>query len=145
MQAHGGYRLSTAANAAGISVKALSRNIDRKIVVPDPRNSAPGKGNRHRIDRRFIDVVAIGHALTRLSVNPGTAMSLAQKFLEPQRGRELGKPFDTGRTLMLVTTDGTASIINLEADQDISPFLHEATIIVDLGKIIATVNSRISN
>jgi hypothetical protein len=139
------YRLSAAATAAGISIKALSRNIDRGIVVPETRKSPPGKGNHRSIDRCCIDAIAIGVALTKLSVTPAVAMILAQKFFEPQRGRKLGKPFDNGKTFMLVTTDGTASIINLEADQDISLFLQEATIVVDLGKIIATVNSRIPN
>jgi len=95
--------------------------------------------------RLLLILIAIGVALTKLSVTPAVAMILAQKFFEPQRGRKLGKPFDNGKTFMLVTTDGTASIINLEADQDISLFLQEATIVVDLGKIIATVNSRIPN
>ena len=145
MPAPGGYRLSTAATATGFSTKALSRNIDRRTVVPDPRAAAPGKGNRRSFTLPSIYVIAIGRALTKLSVPPAVAMTLAQKFFEPQRGRELGKPFDTGKTFMLVTPDGTASIIKLEADQDISLFLQEATIIVDLGTIIATVNSRIPN
>jgi hypothetical protein len=92
----------------------------------------------------MIYCIAIGHAITKVLIPPTMAMSLAEQFLEPQRGRELGRPFESGKTLMLIS-DGVGKIINLQPDQDISSYLQEATIVVDLGKIVATVNSRLIN
>jgi hypothetical protein len=69
-------------------------------------------------------------------------MDLAELFVKPQRGRDLGRPFDSGRTLLLIT-DGVGKIINLQADQDISSYLQEATIVVDLGQIVSNVNARL--
>jgi hypothetical protein len=80
-----------------------------------------------------------------LSIAPTAAMNLAQKFIEPQRGRSNGRLFDSGNTFLIATSDGLGSIINLQADQDISPYLQDATIVVDIGKIVTTVNSRILN
>lgn len=141
MPARGSYKLTAAAKAADISPKTLNRNIDRKIIkIPGPD---PGKGHPRPFSLCLIHEIAIGHAITKLSVSPTVAMSLAHKFVEPQRGRNLGKPFGTGKTFLIATQDGCGSIINLQADQDISTYLQDATIVVDLGKIVSTVNSRL--
>jgi hypothetical protein len=140
MPAHGGYKLSAAAKAADIPIEALNRNFDRKVIkLPGP---APGKGHHRLLSLSNVHSIAIGHALTKLSVLPTVAMDLASKFLEPQRGRELGKPFESGKTLMLIS-DGIGSIINLQADEDIAAYLQDATIVVDVGKIITNVNLRL--
>jgi hypothetical protein len=141
MPARGSYKLTAAAKAADISPKTLNRNIDRKIIkIPGPN---PGKGNPRPFSLCLIHEIAIGHALTKLSVSPTVAMALAHKFVEPQRGRDLGKPFATGKTFLIATQDGSGSVVNLPADQDILPFLQEATIVVDLVKIISAVNARL--
>jgi hypothetical protein len=141
MPAHGNsFKASAAAKAAGISSKVLNSNLDRKIIkIPGPE---PGKGHHRLFSLSKIHSIAIGHLLTKLAIAPDAAMRLADKFLEPQRGRALGQLFESGKTLMLITA-GSASIINLQADQDVASYLDDATIVVDVGKIISTVNQRL--
>jgi hypothetical protein len=141
---HGSYKISEAAKAAGVTAKKFKRNIDCKVIeLPGPK---PGKGNHHLLSLKSVYHAAIGFALTKLLVPPDIAINkLAAKFFEPQRQREAGKPFKTGKTLMFVSTDGTGSIINLQADQDVTSFLDEAAIVVDIGRIIENVNSRLLN
>jgi hypothetical protein len=141
MPARGSYKLTAAAKAADISPKTLNRNIDRKIIkIPGPD---PGKGHPRLFVLPMIYEIAIGHAITKLSVAPTVAMALAHKFVEPQRGREMGKPFATGKTILLATTDGIGSIVKLDADQDLLPLIKESAIVIDIGAIIQNVNSRI--
>lgn len=142
MPAHGKYKSAAVVAATKIPIETFNRWLDHKVCGAD--DEAPGKGHPRRFSLDCIYKVAIGHMLTNVSVPPTKAMALAQKFIEPQRGRDLGRPFDSGKTLMLIT-DGVGKIINLHPDHDISSYLQEATIVVDLGKIVATVNSRILN
>jgi hypothetical protein len=142
MPPHGSYKMSEAAKAAGIPLKDLTRNLGRKVIkIPGPD---PGKGRPRLATLDTIYRIAIGYELTKAFVPPTTAMSLAQLFFEPQRGRDLGRPFESGKTLLLIT-NGVGSIINLQVDQDISPHLKDATIVVDLGAITSTVNARLIN
>jgi hypothetical protein len=141
MPVDGRYKCAAVVAATKIPIETFNRWLDRKVCGADEK--ANGKGRPRKWSLSRVHEIAIGHALTKLSVSPTVAMSLAHKFVEPQRGRDLGKPFDTGKTIMLVTQDGAGSIINLQADQDISPYLQEATIVVDLGKIISAVNARL--
>jgi hypothetical protein len=137
---HGSYKVSDAAKAAGVAVKTVSRDIDRGVIeIPGPD---PGKGHRHLLAPPTVYGIAIGYALTKLSVTPTAAMSLAKMFLEPQRALKSGKPFESGRTLLLVS-NGVGSIMNLQADEDITAYLQDATIVVDISKIISKVNSRL--
>jgi hypothetical protein len=142
MPAQDSYKMPDAAKAAGIPHKDLTRHLGRKVIkFPD---SDPGKGHQRRCSLDSIYMIAIGHALIKAFVSPTTAMSLAQLFFEPQCGRTAGKPFVSGKTLLLVT-DGIGSVINLEADQDILTHLKEATIVVDICSIVSTVNARLLN
>jgi hypothetical protein len=125
MPANAGVKISVAAKAAGISQKALTRGLDRKLIeIPV---SDPGKGHPRLLYIDGIYRIAIGHALTKLFITPAEAMKLATKFFEPQRGRSVGRLFATGKTIMLVTPESTGSIINLQADEDISAYLQDAT------------------
>jgi hypothetical protein len=136
------FKLSDAAKLAGVPIKKMTRDIDRGVI--EIQGGEPGKGNPRRFNLDCIYKTAIGWALARAYVPPKKAMALAQLYFEPQRGRVLGRPFADGKTLMLVT-DGVGSIINLQIDQDISPHLRQATIVVDIGNIISTVNARLIN
>jgi hypothetical protein len=141
MPVHGTYKTSDVAKAAGVPIKKLNRNLDRDVIkLPGPE---PGKGRHRSFNLPTIYSITIGHTLTKLKVPPTDAMKFAAKFLEPQRGRDAGKPFKSGKTLLLVNADGVGSVANLEADQDITSFLREAAIVVDIGKIILNVNSRL--
>jgi hypothetical protein len=134
------YKLSAVAKAVGIPVKKLASDLDRKVIkIPGPE---PGKGKPRLAKLSKVYEIAIGHALTKVFVPPTNAMNLAQLFVEPQRGRNLGRPFGSGKTLMLIT-DGVGSIINLHVDEDISTYLQEATIVVNLGAIISKLNLRL--
>jgi hypothetical protein len=140
MPANGSYKISQAAKAAGVPVKTVSRDIDRKVIKiggPDP-----GKGNCHLLAPPAIYRLAIGYAVVKLGVTPTAAMDLAKLFFEPQRGRKPGELFKTGKTLLLIS-DGAAVIQNLQIDEDISSHLRDATIVVDLGAIISNVNARL--
>jgi hypothetical protein len=140
MPPHGSYKISDAAKAAGVPVKTVSRDIDRGVIeIPGPD---PGKGYRHMLAPLTVYRLAIGYALTKLSVPPTAAMDFAKLFFEPQRGRKSGEIFKTGKTLMLIS-DGMCSIKNLQIDEDISSYLHDATTVVDLGAIISKVNARL--
>jgi hypothetical protein len=142
MPASGSYKVSAAARAADIPIKTLNRDIDRKIIkIPGPD---PGKGYPRLFSLARVHEIALGHALTRLFVSPKVAMEIAAKFNEPQRGRPLGGIFPIGKTVLLATQDGTATIHNVQPDGDIDSLLKtEAAIVVDLGAIIARVNSRL--
>jgi hypothetical protein len=135
-----GYKVSAVAKATGISIEVLTRDLDRNVIkIPEPK---PGKGRPRIAGLSTIYVIAIGHALTKVFIPPTNAMDLAELFVKPQRGRDLGRPFASGKTLMLIS-NGVGSIISLQADEDISSYLQEATIVVDLGKIVSTVNARL--
>jgi hypothetical protein len=143
MPADGSYKISAAARLAGIPVKALTRDLDRDVVKrPGDDKRKNGKGKPRLAKLPTVYYIAIGHALTKVFIPPTKAMDLAELFVKPQRGRDLGRPFDSGRTLLLIT-DGVGKIINLQADQDISSYLQEATIVVDLGQIVSNVNARL--
>jgi hypothetical protein len=143
MPADGSYKISVAARLAGIPVKTLTRDLDREVVkLPGYDKRKNGKGRPRLAKLPTIYCIAIGHALTKVFIPPTTAMSLAERFLEPQRGRDLGHPFESGKTLMLIS-DGVGKIINRQPDEDISSYLQGTTIVVDLGRIVSTVNSRI--
>jgi hypothetical protein len=140
---HGNYKTSDAAKAAGVSAKKINNDIDRNVIkLPGPE---PGKGHHRRFSLASIYEIAIGHTLTKLKVPPTDAMKLAAKFLEPQRSRESGKLFMSGKTVLVLNTDGAGKIINLEADQDILSFIRDAAIVVDIGKIISNVHERLIN
>jgi hypothetical protein len=142
MPANGSYRVSDAAKAAGVPVKTASRDIDRGVIeIPGPD---PGKGHRHLLAPPTVYRMAIGYALTKLSVPPTAAMDFAKLFFESQRGRKSGELFKAGKTLMLIS-DGAAVIQNLQIDEDIAPHLRDATTVVDIGAIISTVNARLIN
>ena len=73
-------------------------------------------------------------------------MTLAGKFEEPQRGRDIGTLFESGQTLLVAQSDGTGSIVNLQPEGDLGSLLtDDATVIVNINKIIADVNSRIKD
>ena len=134
------YKLSDAARLAGVPIKQMARDIDRGVIeLPGPD---PGKGNPRRFNLDCIYKTAIIHTLVKAFVSPKKAKALAHLYFEPQRGRDLGRQFESGKTLMLVT-DGVGSIINLEIDQDLLPHLRETTIVVDLGAIITKVHARL--
>jgi hypothetical protein len=145
MPVQGSYNISAFAKAADIPPKTLNRHLDRGLIKIPGGCPKSGKGHPREFNLPEVYIAAIGHTLTRLKVTPDAAMKFAEQFLKPQRGRDAGKLFATGKTFLLVQTDGTASIINLQADQDILSFMQDATIVTDLSKIISTVNSRISN
>jgi hypothetical protein len=143
MPAHGKYKSAAVVAATKIPIETFNRWLDRKVCDADDK--AHGKGHPRRFSLDCIYKVAIGHTLTKLSIAPTVAMALAQKFIEPQRGRNNGRLFDSGRTFLTATPNGVGSIINLQPDEDILSYLQEATIVVDLGRIVSNVNSRILN
>jgi hypothetical protein len=134
------YKMSAVAKAVGIPIKSLASDLDRKVIkIPGPE---PGKGKPRLAKLSKVHEIAIGDALTKVFVPPMKAFELAELFFEPQRERDHGQPFRSGKTLLLVS-NGVGKIINLQPEEDLSSRLHEATIVVDVGKIISNVNSRL--
>lgn len=140
------FKKAAVVAATKIPIETLNRWDDRKIVIPDSHERSPGKGHPRSYVLPVIYRIAIGHALTKLSIAPTTAMALASKFEEPQRGRDMGKVFELGRTLLVARSDGTGSVVNLQPEDDVGSLLtNNATVIVNINKIIADVNSRIKD
>jgi hypothetical protein len=135
--------------ATKIPMAKLNRWSDRNIIqMRASDKKATGKGDARGFSLARILQIAIAHALTKLKIPAKDAMAMAAKFTdEPQRGRELGKPFGTGQTLIIARSDGSsATVANLAPDGDLSSLLtDEAAVIVNVNTIIAAVNRRIGS
>lgn len=141
MAASATYKTSDVAKAVGISPKVLNRNIGQNnMKLPGPK---PGRGNQRRFSIAQIHEVAILNALLKLEITPAAATDIAHRATERLRPRH-GKPSEINNTFLLTTSDGVCSIIGLEPDQDIAAFLKDATVVVNIGAILKTVNEKLS-
>jgi len=70
-------------------------------------------------------------------------VSLATKFSdEPQHGRPLGGLFPVGETY-IIATGGVGSVVSVKPEEDVSALLQDATIVVNVNKIISAINFEI--
>ena len=146
MPASAGTLKSAAVVAAtNIPMAKLNRWSDRKIITMRSKDKkAGGKGVARGFSLGRIYQIAIAFELTKLKIPAKDAMALAAKFEEPQRGRELGKLFPLGHTLLVARTDGTGEIVNLPPDGDLqSLFTDDATVVANLNGIISRVTQRL--
>ena len=137
MPTSGTFKTHDVAKAVGISPKVLNRNIGQNNIKM--QGSKPGRGNSRRFSLAQAHELAITNALLKLSVTPAVATDIAHRASERLRQRDGKLP----NTFLLATSDGVCSIIGLAPDQDISAFLQEATVVLNVGKIIKSVNERL--
>jgi hypothetical protein len=117
---------------------------DRR-VMPLSGDDVPGdgKGKPRRFGIRSVTKLAIAHKISLCGIPANIAVKLASKFTdEPQHGRPLGGLFPTGQSYIL-STGGTGSVVNVQADEDVSKFLQDATIVVNVSQIISSINFEI--
>jgi hypothetical protein len=134
--------------ATEIPLHTFQHWFDRRIIrLSSDDDPGDGKGTPRRFGIRRVYQIAIAYRLSRLGVPANIAVTLAALFSDtPQHGREIGRLFQTGRTLLVATPDGCGRIEHLEPDQDIGSLLtDDAAIVVDLNKIISKINSRIGH
>lgn len=132
--------------ATQIPITTFQHWTDRRVIKlagDDVPSNAPGHARRFGL--RSIYKIAIAYRISQLGVSANIALTLASKFTdEAQRGRDFGKLYPLGATLLVATPDGTGSIINLQPDQQLTSVLHDDTaLVIDIGRIITKVDSRI--
>jgi hypothetical protein len=132
--------------ATDIPVDIFRRWLDRRVIVLDGTDIDPGGSGRPRMfGARSVYRVAIVHRLTRAGLNPPAALSLANIFCDTsQTARPPGQLFPSGRTILVADPNGNGRILHLPPDQNVDDVLiSDVSIVVDLGKIIRRVNSRL--
>ena len=139
------FKKTAIVDATTIPLGTLNRWDERKVIrVRGADQKATGKGRARKFSLARVYEIAIGHALTKLSVSATAAMEFAAKFNDPQHGRPIGSLFPIGETVLLINQDGTAAIHNVPPDGDVASLLQtEASIVVNLGAILARVNARL--
>jgi hypothetical protein len=119
--------------------------IDRKLIELNRDDVAgAGKGRPNLYGHRTAKKLAIAHKAVNLGIPANTSVKLAEKFADlPQHGRPLGGLFPEGTTYILVTPDRGASVVNVKPLDDVSHLLTDATIILNVNKIISEINFEI--
>jgi hypothetical protein len=88
--------------------------------------------------------LAIAHKIAQLGIPANIAVTLATKFTdEPQNGRPLGGTFPIGTTYVLAKPNGVALVVNLKPEEDVSRLLDDATIVVNVSRIISSMHLEI--
>ncbi|MCX7308978.1 MAG: hypothetical protein NTZ72_13960 [Afipia sp.] len=118
--------------------------MDRRVIsLNGDDTEAKAQGSARRFSQRTIFKLAIAHRIAKLGIPANTAVMLASKFTdEPQRGRELGKPFETGKTIIVAGDRKNGRVVNVQAEEDITSQFREATLIIDVGQIVTKVIER---
>jgi hypothetical protein len=132
--------------ATGISLHTFQHWMDRRLIILSGDDiPGDGKGRPRRFGMRRVYQIAIAHKIASLGIPANTAITLAARFTdEPQRGRPIGGLFPQGRTVLIVSNDGTSKITNVEADATIDSFLTaDASLIVDVGAILNNIHTRL--
>lgn len=108
------YKLSQAAEAAGVAVATLGSWVDRRFI-PMPKG---GTGNHREFDLADVDRIAIVAELVRLGLPIARAAKAASEFSDKRsKGRARGQVFDVGRTLLLVSQEGVSVVRAFDRDE----------------------------
>jgi hypothetical protein len=132
--------------ATGITLHTFQHWMDRRLIIMSGEDvPGSGKGSPRRFGIRRVYQIAVAHRLALLGIPANIAITLAAKFTdEPQHGRPIGGVFPTGRTILLVSADGTSRVANLQPDASIDALITtDATIVVDIGAILNNIHSRL--
>ena len=137
------WRAAQVAAATDTPIDTLARYLERHTIAADIE---PGGSGRPRMfGARSVYRVALVHRLTGAGLPPAAAKKLADLFCDQsQGGRQPGALFPTGRTLLITSQDGVGRIVNLPPEAFLDDVMsNEITIVVDIGRIIAGVNTRL--
>jgi hypothetical protein len=119
--------------------------FDRRVIgLSGDDVPGDGKGKPRRFGLRTATKLAIAHKISQLGIPANIAVTLASRFTDtPQYGRPIGSLFPDGLTYILATPDGAGSVVNVQADEDVSKFLQDVAIVVNVNKIISSINFEI--
>ncbi|MFC7700917.1 hypothetical protein ACFQX9_30075 [Bradyrhizobium sp. GCM10028915] len=115
---------------------------DRKLfgLAPDDF-PGDGRGKPRRFGMRTLVKLAIAYRASLTGIPANLAVSLAEKFTDtPQHGRPLGQPFPIGTTWIVLSPSRKASVVNVKPEEDASALLEEATIVINVNRIISAIN-----
>jgi hypothetical protein len=146
MPAHGKLKSAAAVAAINIPKDTFNRWLDRKVIQLSPDDiPGDGRGKPRRFGMQTITKLAIAHKISLLGIPANIAVALATKFTdEPQCGRQIGRPFPMGKTVLTASPDGTARIHNIQPDGDLDSILKsDAALVVDIGAIITPILSQL--
>jgi hypothetical protein len=131
--------------ATKIPLSTFEHWTDRKLIKPSGEDVAgDGRGKPRQFGFRTMTKLAIAHKIALLGIPANKAVKLAEHFTdEPQRGRAIGSLFPIGLTYILATPSGSASVTNVKPEEDVSQLLQDATIVVNVNQIIASINLEI--
>jgi hypothetical protein len=140
MPVKAGRRARDVTKALDISPKMLHRWVERGVInmqASDVHNQ--GTGNPILYGDRTFTKTAITFEIAKLGVSAKVAAKLAGLFSDtPQHGRPIGGLFRIGKTY-IVATDGAASVVNVLPEQDISSLLLDATLVININRIISKI------
>jgi hypothetical protein len=145
--AHADATLYTPADvfrATGISVPKQNQWYDRRTIKPSRIDKKPsGSGSYRLVCAGTVYRFAITAACANMGMSAKQSADAASLLADEQTNRPAGKPFQYGRTLLIVNACGSR-IVNCgfnDALFDICGRPFQAAVIVDVGQIIATVDS----
>src|SRR5579863_32821 len=102
------YKLSQAADAAGIPVATISSWIDRQLI-PLPRT---GSGNHRALTLKDVDRIALVAELVRVGLPVSEAAHAVRAFSDvPSPGKPRGALFVDGDAKTLLVFDGESATI----------------------------------
>jgi hypothetical protein len=118
---------------------------DRKVIEPTREDSpGDGRGKPRLFGLRTAKKLAIAHKISQLRIPANRAVKLAEMFTDDsQIGRTAGDLFPIGLTYILATPSGSASVVNVKPEDDVSQLLQDATIVVNVNQILSAINFEI--
>jgi hypothetical protein len=140
------YPLNIAAKAAGFTERQIRRKIEHGFL-PLQRcdKTSTGRGDYAGYSRNRILQAAIMRWLAAVNVPASTASDAALKFSdEGQTGRAPGETFEYGKTILIITPDGT-TVCNLDYSASLFDIPNGVLIAIDLNKVVADVDAILNN
>ena len=135
------YETPDAAKAAGVTQKILQTWLDRHII--EPTLPAHGSGYVHRFSRNRVMQIAIAFRLWGTGITPREAVDAALTFSdEGGEGRQPGRLFPTGRTVLVIRGSDMAAVVNVpdgETIEDLVSTGDDALVSVDLNRLVESV------
>jgi hypothetical protein len=135
------FKTTEAARAIGMPQHTLMSWLDRRVVALGGGDVDEGTSGRPRLlSMARVLQLALAHEMTKLGLNPTRAAEAAALFTDKsQPGRATGRPFTTGRTLLVVSATATEVINAPHAEADFG-----ASIVVDCGAVVERLERALS-
>lgn len=131
--------------ATGIAAHNFDHWVDRRIIPLSGDDELAPRGKPRGYGLRTVLKISIAHRISRLGIPANIAVRLASEFTDkPQAGREIGRPFPCGKTMLIATPDGQGKVVRVQADQNMTEHFQDATLAVDVGQIFNETLSRIA-